>query len=650
MVNRRQFITSSALCGFASLLPWQLAAKDPEILQQSIPSNYKQLVETLLHSWCDGMLKHQINAPLQPDLHGALWCPACQKIHGRCMDAVYPFMHMAHKTGDKKYLDAAILSMQWSKNVSKEDGSWTVIPDPNSWPGITVFGAIALAEALHYHSEILPKKIAQQWRERLKQAANYIYQTFDLEFTNINYGGTAIYALLLMGEALNEPKYIARSHELAKGIKAYFTTPNKLLFGEGKPSKSKSAKGLFPVDLGYNVEETLNALVLYALHENDSELLTLLEKSLNTHLAFMLPDGAWDNSWGTRQAKWSYWGSRTTDGSQPAFGLMAEINPAFGTAAYLNTELLATCTADGLLHGGIHYVSHGVLPCIHHTFAHAKPLAFMLDFSKKKPDLLSKITKDAPLPRSKEYGVKHFKELDVWLVAFGNWQATVSAYDSLYKENNQTIQQATGGALSVVWHELTGPLMIASMPKYQLVEKNNQQPQPDNEDIALTPRLESYDKQGNWFTNLYDLSANVESKQHADSVMFNITTQLKNEQSNTLNKAQQPYTLNYTFSNNQITISAMRQQAALENESLTRLVLPIIATNKEPIKQLADNKIAIAKENAVIVIESNFPINQRKTARARVFNMVPGMEAIVLDTLMTTDANKAIVCTIKITT
>jgi len=37
------------------------------------------------------------------------------------MDAVYPFMYMADKTGEKKYMNAAIEVMEWSKNVTRPD-------------------------------------------------------------------------------------------------------------------------------------------------------------------------------------------------------------------------------------------------------------------------------------------------------------------------------------------------------------------------------------------------------------------------------------------------------------------------------------------------------------------------------------------------
>ena len=96
---------------------------------------------------------------------------------------------------------------------------------------------------------------------------------------------------------------------------------------------------------------------------------------MKTHMEFMLPDGAWDNSWGSRNYKWSWWGSRTSDGCHPGFVLMPKFDPRFREVARRNLELMAACTHDGLLYGGPDYFAHGDLPCIHHTFTHAKALA-----------------------------------------------------------------------------------------------------------------------------------------------------------------------------------------------------------------------------------------------------------------------------------
>jgi hypothetical protein len=196
-------------------------------------SGYDTLTENLLKDWCDGMLALQVDDPGDPVRRGGLSCPSCDFIHGRCWEALYPFMQVAKSTGEKKYLDAAIKLFDWSKNVTGPDGC------------------------------------------------------------------------------------------------------------------------------------------------------------------------------------------------QPGFSIMASRNPAFGTAAFKNAELLARRTARGLLHGGPHFVSHGIKPCVHHTFAHAKVLAWVQDHKKSLPQ----IDKTTPLPRDRADGMKEFPELDVWLAARGPWRATVSGYD-----------------------------------------------------------------------------------------------------------------------------------------------------------------------------------------------------------------------------
>lgn len=119
--------------------------------------------------------------------------------------------------------------------------------------------------------------------------------------------------------------------------------------------------------MGYNVEETIPSLVGYALVTGDKEALDIMEKTMKVHIEFMLPDGAWDNSWGTRNFKWTYWGSRTSDGCQAGFAALADRDSRFYTAALKNLELLSACTHGGLLYGGPHFRSHGQPPCIHHT-------------------------------------------------------------------------------------------------------------------------------------------------------------------------------------------------------------------------------------------------------------------------------------------
>ncbi|NER17808.1 hypothetical protein [Spongiivirga citrea] len=596
---------------------------------------FEALSFDLLKTWCDALIDTQINEPSDSTIHGALYCEACKKIHGRCMDAVYPFLFMADSTGERKYLDAAILVMKWSENVSMPDGSWTVIPDPKSWRGITVFGALALGEALHYHGHILSKELYDAWKKRLRKASEFIHANFTIDYSHINYAFTAVYALNFLGRMFDETAYIEHSRQLAGEIPNWLTKPNMLIFGEDKPADEVSAKGLLPVDLGYNVEESLNGLVQYAKLEQDEELLKLLDQSLAGHLEFMLPDGGWDNSWGTRQNKWSYWGSRTTDGCQPAFVLMADRNPAFGKAVLLNTQLLKRCTVNGLLAGGLHYESHNIPACIHHTFAHAKNIAFMLNH----PDIIKKLDSNIPIPRSTNDGVKHFPELDVWLIARGPWRATVSSYDQIFKKKYSVA--ATGGSLAILWHEKTGPLFTASMAEYLLVEKNNQQSQP-GEDFALMPRIERY-VNGVWYTNIQDLKAEVEQTDDNETIQFKVKTALTNRDKQVLKDANS-YQLTYSFDKSQVTITARRP---LTGDNGDQLVLPIISPSGESIIQESPNRVRIVKSNSQVILEANAAINSKKNEGQRIFNMVPGVEAIPF-IIKFPKTKKRISCTIKV--
>ena len=437
-----------------------------------------------------------------------------------------------------------------------------------------------------------------------------------MHFSHVNYRFTAAYALYFLGTYFNEEKYIKRSEKFAALIPEYLTEPNKLIFGEDKPDNEKSAKGLYPVDIGYNVEESLNGLVQYAILKKDESLMKLLTESMSGHLEFMLPDGAWDNSFGTRQNKWTYWGSRTTDGCQPAFALMADRNPAFGTAAVLSTELLERCTVNGLLAGGLHYESHGVKPCIHHTFSHAKNLALVLDNLEQTKSA----NKEAPVPRSTNDGVKHFPELDVWFGARGPWKSTVSCYDQIWKKKYSVA--GTGGALTLLWHEKVGPLFTASMAEYLMVEPNNQQPQ-SGIDFCLTPRLERF-VDGVWYTNIHDLEAKVDFKDENGIIDFSVAAALTNREKETL-KSGGNVSLNYLFDEENTIIKDERERIEVNGDTL---VLPVISPTGEKVVQVSENKIEIHKPEGVLIIEGNAPLTIKDSEKRRIFNQVPGMEVV----------------------
>ncbi len=627
-MRRRNFIQLSTLAGVGLTFPisgiLKSCSNHPEHSLE-----FKNLITGLLKDWTDGLLAMQINNPSNLDEHGALGCPSCSHIHGRCMDAVYPFLYMADVTGDTKYIEGAKLVMLWAENnVSQENGAWTVIRNPKSWKGITVFGAIALAEALYYHGHVLDEVTRNTWTSRLAKAGQYIYDTFTIDFTNINYPGTAVYGLNLIGDVLKRDDFKTKSIKLASQVKTYFTTNEGLLYGECKKSSSKlSSKGLHGVDLGYNVEETLNSLVMYALKMKDEDLLQILTKTLNSHLEFMLPDGAWDNSWGNRMYKWSYWGSRTCDGSQPAFGMMAHINPAFGTAAFKNTELLKRCTKNGLIHGGPHFISAGIKPCVHHTFTHAKPLAALLDHWEHLPEINVK----ANLPRTKADGITKFKDLDVSLFARGDWRGTVSVYDAEY-HYKYDYRQASGGALGVLYHNKVGLLCTASMAVYHLVEKNNQQLQP-GKDICLTPRIETF-VDDVWYTNLYDLPATLKGTDNKGIIVLKAHVKLKNVNRKVVLETASKFNISYNCSVDKMEIRVKTNENILHP---TAFVLPIVSVANEKVSIISKNKITIQKPEGLVAITGSSAIQIKALSSSRTFNMVPGVEALPIEVFFTSN-------------
>jgi hypothetical protein len=122
---------------------------------------------SLLTTWCEGLLVHQVAS------HGGLACPACEMIHGRSFDALYPLLHVAHATGEAKYLDAAIRVHAWSESLSLPNGCW-LSNFGEQWHETTAFNATTLSEALRYHGELLDAKTRARWTDRLARATSFL--------------------------------------------------------------------------------------------------------------------------------------------------------------------------------------------------------------------------------------------------------------------------------------------------------------------------------------------------------------------------------------------------------------------------------------------------------------------------------------------
>lgn len=569
---------------------------------------------TLLQEWMDGMLDFQCHG-LHEALDGGVICPACARMHGRTGDAVLPLMYLADKTGEDKYLDAATRLMKWMENVHRPDGSWMNDVNVSEWNGTTVFAAISLYEALYYHGHLLNDSIRSHWKQELLSAGYFMMENpfiysrkrVGMRNMNVNYSASATYALYAIGEYCGVPSMKEKAMEIAADLKSYFTQKNCFLFGEGPEIWKPTANGCFPIDLLYNVEESLPNLAYYARMAGDNELLALVERSMKTHLEFMLPDGAWDNSWGTRSFKWTYWGGRTSDGFMGGYYALASHNPEFIEAIRRNLHLLRSATYKGLLYGGLHYRVTGLNPCIHHTFGHAKALASFLE--QPVIEIQRK-----PLPRECSYGIKYFGDIRTWLVAQGAWRATITGYDAEYKVKGT---HPMGGALSLLWHEKAGPIFAATMNSYQLIEAPNMQTSNRQYLMGGTPRIEMM-AGGIAYTNLDDLQAQVSYGMVHDRHRFDVKAHLVDIRQKAPNGQIIPVGIRYSISDTLVSIEADLLESAY-------LMLPIISPPVECVYEQA-GKIIVQKENC------RLKINCRKGKMmvlptdedGRIVNPVPG--------------------------
>ena len=441
--------------------------------------SFKNQVYNLMKDWCDELLKTQLSMS-DPLLDGALLCPGCAVVHGRCADMVLPLVLLYKETGEERYLAAAKKLIDWTEyNLLSEHKDYRN-DLANRWKGTNIFTCLMLGETLHRFSDVLDKETFDKWdaifRERAAAAIGFCEDVHP--HINYNAGAAAMFAFAY--NYTGEQKFLDQALKQEQLCRAHFDEQG-LFFGEGKPLDGTTQKGCHFIDMGYNLEESIPLLVLHALWMNDDEKIKFYTDRAIDHLGFLLPDGAIDNSWGTRQNKWTYWGSRTSDGMHEGFVHIAKNNPIIAKAVRRNIELLENCTVDGRLYGGLMYHSANEPACIHHAFDKVKSLAILyLEMGDEYETCL-----DAKLPRETE-GVKAYQNGYLYTVTKGDFVATVNACDTHIYPSCET----GGGAISMLWNRDYGAVMAATMYRFVTTEPMNMQIQRHvDEEICNTARI-----------------------------------------------------------------------------------------------------------------------------------------------------------------
>lgn len=423
--------------------------------------------------WCDTLLTYSVSSPHKL-LDGALLCPACHVIHGRIADLTFPLTLLYVRTGEEKYIETANKLIEWTElNLSRPDGSWRNDAG-NEWTGTCAFSAMSIGEAILRYKDRIPKKYRDRWLGIFLHISEYINTEFVVKIRPVinYYAGTACQQALAW-KITGEQRYLDAAHTAEAKCRSQFDE-NGLLCGEMTPIDRITPKGVRPIDMGYNIEESMPLLLRYA--ELTGENKDFYRERYRDHMEFLLPDGAIDNSWGSRHNKWTWWGSRTSDGALSGLALVAD-EPMLADACERVLSLYEKYTYEGLLIVPMADIA-GEPTCLHHTFCHAKALAMLAEAETAVP-------MRTELPCEKDYGVKFFENGNVALISHNGWRATISASDIVYAPGCEN----GGGSMTLLTKD-GEPVCASTMHRYNSLEPLNMQYlRNSGQTPCMTPRL-----------------------------------------------------------------------------------------------------------------------------------------------------------------
>ena len=563
--------------------------------------------EKLVATWCDALVARQVAGTGDRMIDGGIACPACGVMHGRVCDLVYPLVYRWSITGDEKYLKAAERAVEWSEaTMRREDGG--VYNDYQSlWWGTTVFAQIALGKTLLHYGDRLPRDVRGRWRDIFRRNTDFVVERFDDKFvnsTNVNYPAAFCEAMALAGVVLEDDDKTARAKAMAEWLMAAFL-PDGLVTGEGAPMSRRSPRGHAYVDIGYNLEETLPSLLAYAEICGDARMKEAVLSSAAAHAEFLLPDGGMDDSFGSRNPKWTYYGSRTSDGILPILGGLAKAGVPWAVKAMgLHLGLYRRCTnSSGLLAGGMQYEEAGEPACVHHAFAHVKSVVDVLRDSSI-PDRGA----DSPLPREKASGLKSFPSIGVELAAVGPWRVTFAGGDSFVQ--GMAGHRVSGGGPSLAWHVAVGPVIVGTMADYSIIEARNLQDlRHERTVLSMTPRIEADDGS----SSARDVEADMSAASSSNAVVCSARGRLTGPRG----ARGAAYELVSRVDGKSLSIEGKCGKDA-------RFILPVVALETDRV-EVGNGRVRIERGGSVVTVESELPFELAKTDRGeRAFSPVAG--------------------------
>jgi len=449
-----------------------------------------------LYGLVDLLLTTQINDAKDAN-DGALVSPSTnpeqQPIHSRAGEAVYPLAVAFKHSQDQKYAKAAVRLGNWMISVQTQAGSWwEEWPKTTGWDGTSVDQLISLANAYVILKGQLTPQEDTAWVAAITRCADWTEANFPKG--NINYVPTGAVALVSASRAIANPKasWLTKADSLMKLTTDSITAEN-LLTGEGNG-----------VDLGYNIAQSIGYIAMYGLMLPSPSHVQRAADLLKAHAYFMYPNGAMDNSWGTRSFKWDLEsGTKTAPGVFFSFALLADKDPSFPRGAQLALSYLQQHGQDdkGWLVYGPHAFRHPSSnpPSNYSTFARAQSIATAVEFAP------------APAPigmaQADQKGwLKQFPGVKTGVFRTDKLMATITAYGAITSYPRESM--ARGGSVSALWFEgygSTGFLQVSSQTVYSRIEALHMPI--EGSLLPLTPRVETVS--GTYYASVLDDQATL---------------------------------------------------------------------------------------------------------------------------------------------
>ena len=184
---------------------------------------------------------------------------------------------------------------------------------------------------------------------------------------------------------------------------------------------------------------------------------------------------------------------------------------------------------------------------------------------------------------------------------------------------------ASGGALSLLYHCGLGPVLVASMTKYVMIEMSNQQQYRDGLHMTFTPRIECAGKE--IYTSLDDLKAEVTATQPGGEVAFDVKGLMLTTGHKGISDEGVLYHLQYRLNREGVELVA---GVSGGGPAPMKWILPVIARADETIEQTDAGTVRIAKAKGTLTVSTDAAAGFEAVPKERAFNLVPGFEAVPL--------------------